>query len=434
MTDGSVKGKAISVLLDTISNSGIDEIRAGSRDFTRKGKIGPTNAVIQILASQRQSMESEILDLSERTGMPKVSDVAMFKARSKVSLRFLASLLKRTVQSFEKRNRLTMKAFEGYRLIAIDGSKLRLPRTIDHKEKLLCSRNKDTECHMIEIQEAYDIENDLVLDFQINSKGNEKAMALGNVRAVRDMDGGPKIYVFDRGYASSRVIFEIMEGGEFFVIRLPSGFYKDGQDLLGENQGDIEYDRVFDSVNTNGFRNDVKFRMKLLEKPIHLRMVRFEVGDDTVETLVTNLMSDRMSLEQLKEIYRLRWSVETDYRHCKQRHLIDAFTGRRLKSVLQDIYAAELMHVLTLMTIWEAAYDMKWKKYKYRMKINYASAARILRKSNFLDTLAKEAEGFDKILSQLVEGISRKLIPIRPGRKSGKRTALGTAKSDTYKR
>lgn len=434
MIDMGIKGQAVSVLFNAISHSSLDEIRENGRDFTRKGKIGPVNTVLQILTSERQSMESEILDLSARTGMPKVSDVAMFRARQRVSLRFLSSLLKSTIQSFEKRNRLMMSGFGGYRLIAIDGSKLRLPRTIDHREWLYHGKNKDSTVYMLEVQEAYDIENGLVLDFQINSRGNEKAMALCNVRAIRNMDRSPKIYVFDRGYASSRLISEIMEGGEFFVIRLPSGFYKDGQDLLGEKTGDIEYDRVFDRANTNEYRNDIGFRMKLLGKPMHLRMVRFEVGDGTVETLVTNLMSERMSLEQLKEIYRLRWTVETDYRHCKQRHLIDAFTGRRLRSVLQDIYSAELMHVLTLMTIWEASYDMKWKKYKHRMKINYASAARTLRKSHILDGLAKEATGFDKILAQLMDGMAKRLIPIRPDRKSGGRATLGTAKSDTYKR
>ena len=198
MTGRVIKGQAISVLFNAISKSRLDDIRENSRDFTRKGKIGPVNAVLQILTSERQSMESEILDLSARTGMPKVSDVAMFRARRKVSLRFLSSLLKSTIQSFEKRNRLMMNGFGGYRLIAIDGSKLRLPRTIDHREKLYHGRNKDGVVYMVEIQEAYDIENGLVLDFQINSRGNEKAMALCNIRAIRNMDRSPKIYVFDR--------------------------------------------------------------------------------------------------------------------------------------------------------------------------------------------------------------------------------------------
>lgn len=434
MIDRVVKGQAISAFIDTISNSSLDEIRSNSRDFTRRRKIGPVNAVLQILTSQRQSTESEILDLAARTGMPNVSEAAMFKARSKVSLRFLASLLKRTIQSFERRNHMMMKRFEGYRLVAIDGSKLRLPRTIDHKEGLYHAKSPVADYYMLEVQEAYDIENGLVMDFQINSRGNEKAMALCNVRAVRDIDGSPTIYVFDRGYGSSRLIFDIMEGGGFFVIRAPSCFYKEGQSLLGEKEGDIEFDRFFDAVNTNDYRNDNVFRMKLLRKPIHLRMVRFVVGDGTVETLVTNLMSERMSVDRLKEIYRLRWSVETDYRHSKQRHFVDAFTGRKLRSVLQDIYAAELMHVLTLMTIWEAAYDMKWKKYKYQVKINYASAARALRKSHILDRLAKEAKDFEKILTQLMERIAKRLIPIRPGRKSGKRNVLGTSRFDTYKR
>lgn len=92
------------------------------------------------------------------------------------------------------------------------------------------------------------------------------------------------------------------------------------------------------------------------------------------------------------------------------------------------------MHVLTLMTIWEAAYDTKWKKYKYQVKTNYASAARALRKSHILDRLAKEVTDFDKILTQLMESIAKRLIPIRPGRKSGKRKVLGTSRFDTYKR
>lgn len=221
---------------------------------------------------------------------------------------------------------------------------------------------------------------------------------------------------------------------EFLVIRLPSGFYKHGQDLFEVKTGDIEYDSVFDRANTNEYRNDIRYRMKLLGKPMHLRIVKFEVGDGTMETLFTNLRSDRMSLGQLKEIYRLRWTVETDYHHCKQSHMNDAFTGRRLRSVLQDIYSAEVMHVLTLMTILGAAYDMKWNKYKHRMKINYASAARVLRKSHFLDELAKEATSFKKILALLMAGMAKRLVPIRPNRKSGGRATLGTARTDTYKR
>lgn len=86
------------------------------------------------------------------------------------------------------------------------------------------------------------------------------------------------------------------------------------------------------------------------------------------------------------------------------------------------------------MTIWEAVYDMKGKKYTHRMKIKYASSTRVLRKSHFLDELAKEATGFEKILVQLMDGMAKRLVPIHPDRKSGGRATLGIARSDTYKR
>ena len=51
-----------------------------------------------------------------------------------------------------------------------------------------------------------------------------------------------------------------------------------------------------------------------------------------------------------------------------------------------------------------------------------------------ISRLAKEVTDFDKILTQLMESIAKRLIPIRPGRKSGKRKVLGTSRFDTYKR
>ena len=77
---------------------------------------------------------------------------------------------------------------------------------------------------------------------------------------------------------------------------------------------------------------------------------------------------------------------------------------------------------------------MKGKKYTHRMKIKYASSTKVLRKSHFLDELAKEATGFEKNLAQLMDGMAKRLVPIRPERKSGGRATLGSARSDTYKR
>lgn len=431
-----VKGKTVSIFLRWVRETEINRIRIYGRDFTRKGKIGPHRAVFQLLSSSRQSLEGEVLDLMRRTDMEKVSDAALSKARDKIGLGFLSSLLKKTIRSFQERNSASLSTFGGYRVIAIDGSILTLPKGLDRKElvvKTHVSPERKT-VYQLEVQEAFDMVNGTVVDFQISSRKNEHAMAIANIENTEKLDGSPKIYVFDRGYVDIRIMDRIMQKGQFFVIRLKSSTLRKEQEGLRKKSGDIEVDRTYDKAMASAYRKDGKFYERLLGRKYHLRLVRFEVGNGTVETLVTNLMPDRMASRRLREIYHMRWGVETDYRNAKQRDMLDRFTGRRLYSVLQDIYAAEIMHVLTLMSIWEAGYRRKRRKMKHPMKINYASASRNLRKSRILDTLAKEADDFPDILSSFMDGLEKKLVPIRENRKGRPRVLSNTSKGDTYKK
>ncbi|WP_157047798.1 transposase [Cellulosilyticum ruminicola] len=42
-----------------------------------------------------------------------------------------------------------------------------------------------------------------------------------------------------------------------------------------------------------------------------IRFVRFKIIDDSYEAIATSLSEDRFSVEELKEIYRKRWAIET---------------------------------------------------------------------------------------------------------------------------
>ena len=46
-------------------------------------------------------------------------------------------------------------------------------------------------------------------------------------------------------------------------------------------------------------------------------MVRFQISDDTYETLLTNLNVDEYPLEELKKLYTARWGIETSFRDLK---------------------------------------------------------------------------------------------------------------------
>ena len=46
---------------------------------------------------------------------------------------------------------------------------------------------------------------------------------------------------------------------------------------------------------------------------LSFRVVRFKLTEDTYETLITNLEPDEFSKEALKEIYAMRWGIETSF-------------------------------------------------------------------------------------------------------------------------
>ena len=53
------------------------------------------------------------------------------------------------------------------------------------------------------------------------------------------------------------------------------------------------------------------------EYPISFRIARFKIADNSYETVITNLDRSCFSVEKLKELYHLRWLIETSFRELK---------------------------------------------------------------------------------------------------------------------
>ena len=46
-------------------------------------------------------------------------------------------------------------------------------------------------------------------------------------------------------------------------------------------------------------------------------VVRFKISDDTYESIITNLDESEFNIQDIKELYHLRWEIETSYRELK---------------------------------------------------------------------------------------------------------------------
>ena len=65
------------------------------------------------------------------------------------------------------------------------------------------------------------------------------------------------------------------------------------------------------------------------EYQLSLRIVRIEIAPGIYENLITNLPDIEFDMDDLKELYHLRWSQETAYRDLKYPLCLKAFHSKK---------------------------------------------------------------------------------------------------------
>jgi IS4 transposase len=78
--------------------------------------------------------------------------------------------------------------------------------------------------------------------------------------------------------------------------------------------------------------------------PIKLRVVRFKISDDSFETIITNLDSEKFPPNKIKELYHLRWGVETSFRELKYAIGLISFHSKKVEHITQEIFARLVMY------------------------------------------------------------------------------------------
>ena len=70
-----------------------------------------------------------------------------------------------------------------------------------------------------------------------------------------------------------------------------------------------------------------------------LRVLRFPIGNGTYENIITNFPENEFHAEEIKEIYHLRWGIETSF--CTLKHTIAAvnFHAKSRQMITHEIWA-----------------------------------------------------------------------------------------------
>lgn len=386
------------------------------RDFSRNRKLDFKKTLSFSLSMESGCMNHELLKFFHYSpDTPSAS--AFFQQRSKIKTDAFRFLLKEFNSCFP------LNKFKGkYFLIACDGSEFNIARNpADPPSFNPPNKTAKKGFNMIHTISLYDILNKRYLDLEVQP-AKEKNEFLALCRLMdRYSYGGAPLFLADRGFASYNVFAHAIENSIDFAIRakdvnvrrmlslesLPDSLDTTVELFLARTHSKKKYlhpelaeqyryicrNISFDYINDQ----QAEYRMKL-------RIVRFKVADGVFENIITSLADDTFPAAQVKELYRLRWNVETSFRDLK--HTIGTlnFHSKKREYIEMELWCRLLLYNFCSVIIVHTPVEKAGKKHIYQA--NFSMAMKIC--IAFLRN--KDSPSDTESL------ISKYILPIRPDR------------------
>ena len=211
---------------DTNCSEFKEEARRNTTDFTRNRKMSLEELVNFVLMSIKCSAASALRRFFSNIGKSVfMTQQSLSEARSKITVRAFVRLFKITVNTMTEH---CTKKWHGYRVYAVDGSKISLPA-----DKKLCEHfgalGKEKTAPTAQGSVLYDVLNDIIVDAAIEPlTTDERTLAKAHINACKSIaPGDKKLNIYDRGYASFDLIETHENEGLFYLMRVKSKFNND---------------------------------------------------------------------------------------------------------------------------------------------------------------------------------------------------------------
>lgn len=335
---------------------------------------------------------------------------AYSKARQKIKWEAFEELFRVSVRGSCNEDR---KLWCGYRLMAIDGSFLRLPsdpELLKYFGGLGNERRAATALASI----LYDLENDIVVSAKIEPiRENERALAKQHLLALENLDsykdGHKELIVFDRGYPSFDLVKTLCDKEIAYVMRVQKDFIRE------EARAGIQDGWVF-----------------LGKTGMQVRVIQLPLKTGETEILITNIPETELEYEAIGEVYHKRWGIETKLKELKQKLETENFSGRLVDNIKQDFYAMMTVANLIASCVRQANQKVKKKraglenKYEYQVNINHAIG--IYKDQWIRVIIEKDRIARRHLMKLLVESMASRVVPIRPNREVGRKERNRKAK------
>jgi hypothetical protein len=321
--------------------------------------------------------------------------------------------------------------WNGLRLLATDGSTLRLPKgspAIAEHFGGMTSRH-DTFLPMARMSYLYEVRTNLIIDAQLTP------YVEGECSHAYELIGGnvwsEDLTLYDRGYNDPRIIAWSMAQESHFVIRVAVGNSAGAQQFVDSGKSEAEFDLTLEDALVEEFEG---CGLKI-PKTFRLRFIRVVLDTGEVEVLITNLTDrDRYPADQFGALYHERWGVEEGIKTSKCKIEIENWTGKSVASVEQDFRARIVCQNIAASVALTAqpALDEATADCRHNYKINMKRAIGLIR-DQFVKLMMGTPEELKTLLSKLAERLKKAACIVRPGRSYPRRAPRRIPPAAPYK-
>lgn len=404
------------------------------KDFTRRRKLDFKEMLNILLSMGGNNLKLELMKYFSYD-VETATCSAFVQQRGKILPEALELLFHRFTSSAVNPN-----YYNGYRMLAVDGSALCIAHDPNDTENYCHKAENVKGYNMMHLNAMYDLCSRVYVDsiVQPGRKVNER-QALTDMVDRSDIKE-KTIVLADRGYEGYNVFEHIAKKGWNYVIRVKdicSNGIASGLHLPNQETFDVEYSTLLTRRQTKEVKAHLeKYRfmpsiqnfdyLPVSDKgnyPINFRVVRFAISENTYEFIITNLPEKEFPAEKIKEIYQMRWGIETSFRELKYAIGLTNFHSKKAAYILQEIFARLTMYNFCEIIITHMVIKQKGRKYSYQ--VNFTMAISIclhyLRCRNVISPPNVEAL------------IQKNILPVRNGRKDRRKVRPQSSVSFIYR-
>ena len=319
--------------------------KAGAGQPSRNRKLSWAGVICLLIGAEGGSLAKEL----HRADID-VTPAAISQRRAQISPETFRDVFQRFNVSCEDSGN-----FRGYRLLAVDGTSVNISRN-PKAPSFVQNESAPNGYNQLHLNPLYDLCNKIFYDALIQPEPQKDEIGALIEMIKRNHFSEKTIIIADRGYESYNVMAHLLEKPNTdFLIRIKQN-HSAMQEVVRLPMFELDCEIGF-TITTTQTKEDKEKRYIFLQVPkkskpgaktrrgrwdfpspyqMKLRIVRFQLETGEFETIATSLPRT-FTLEDIRELYHLRWGIETSFRDLKITLLGEKVYGKGSSGIACDV-------------------------------------------------------------------------------------------------